>query len=190
LRVVTFGFDNDSDEGSDEVDKAMIRQAAGHSVSAMDSDQKMSEDAYAQHVGKSEKVCQDEEIVQAEYGAEVQQEEEKIASDRAAKLSQKSSESKRTDEIRHQAPFALIEGPEPSQDLSYKWVTKYENVREIEKGVLLKEFNDSMQARELDAEFRLIRKLTETKEHLSNCETFDKKTNALLNRYAELKPCK
>ena len=63
-------------------------------------------------------------------------------------------------------------------------------MREIEKGVPLKEFNDSMQARELDAEFRLIRKLTETKEHLSNCETFDKKTNAFLNRYAELKPCK
>ncbi len=54
----------------------------------------------------------------------------------------------------------------------------------------LDEFNESMLARELDAEFRLIRKLTETKEHLANCEAFDKKTNALLNRYAELKPFK
>lgn len=87
-------------------------------------------------------------------------------------------------------PYALVEGPEPSQDLSYKWVNKYENVREIEKGVPLNEFNDSMLVRELDAEFRLIRKLTETKEHLANCEAFDKKTNALLNRYAELKPFK
>lgn len=52
------------------------------------------------------------------------------------------------------------------------------------------EFTDSMQARELDAEFRLIRKLTETKEHLANCEEFDKKTNALLNRYAMLNPFK
>lgn len=69
-------------------------------------------------------------------------------------------------------------------------MTKYENVREIEKGVPLNEFNESMNARELDAEFRLIRKLTETKEHLANCEAFDKKTNALLNRYAELKPFK
>jgi len=42
------------------------------------------------------------------------------------------------------APYALIEGPEPSQDFSYKWVTKYENVREIEKGVALDEFNESM----------------------------------------------
>lgn len=47
-----------------------------------------------------------------------------------------------------------------------------------------------MQARELDAEFKLIQKLTEAKEHLANCEAFDKKTNALLNRYAELKPFK
>lgn len=69
-------------------------------------------------------------------------------------------------------------------------MTKYDNVREIEKGVPFNEFNESMNARELDAEFRLIRKLTETKEHLANCETFDKKTNALLNRYAELKPFK
>jgi protein tyrosine phosphatase len=52
-------------------------------------------------------------------------------------------------------------------------------VREIEKGVPLSEFNESMNARELDA-----------KEHLANCEAFDKKTNALLNRYAELKPFK
>jgi hypothetical protein len=120
----------------------------------------------------------------AEYGAEVAQEESKIASDRATKKAPKQVAPKL------QAPYALIEGPEPSQDLSYKWVNKYENVREIEKGVSLSEFNGSMLDRELDAEFRLIRKLTETKEHLANCEAFDKKTNALLNRYAELKPFK
>jgi protein tyrosine phosphatase len=74
--------------------------------------------------------------------------------------------------------------------LSYKWVNKYENVREIEKGVPLAEFNESMRVRELDAEFRLIRKLTETKEHVENCEEFDKKTNAQLNRYAMLNPFK
>mmetsp|Transcript_23125 Transcript_23125/g.30805 ORF Transcript_23125/g.30805 Transcript_23125/m.30805 type:complete len:81 (-) Transcript_23125:1099-1341(-) len=62
-------------------------------------------------------------------------------------------------------PYLIIEGPEPSQDLSYKWVAKYENVGEIEKGVPLPEFQESMEARDLDAEFRLLRKLTETKEH-------------------------
>lgn len=65
----------------------------------------------------------------------------------------------------NQQPYAIIEGPEPSQDLSYKWVAKYENVAEIEKGVPLHEFQESMEARDLDAEFRLLRKLTETKEH-------------------------
>ena len=84
----------------------------------------------------------------------------------------------------------MIEGPEPSQDLSYKWVLKYENVAEIEKGVPLHEFRESMEARDLDAEFRLLRKLTETKEHLQNQEVFDKKKSSLLNRYAELKPFK
>ena len=47
-----------------------------------------------------------------------------------------------------------------------------------------------MDARDLDAEFRLLRKLTETKEHLQNQEVFDKKKSSLLNRYAELKPFK
>ena len=84
----------------------------------------------------------------------------------------------------------MVEGPEPSQDLSYKWVLKYQNVREIEKGVPLHEFAESMEARELDAEFRLIRKLTETKEHLENQEVIEKKISGKLNRYADLKPCK
>ncbi len=87
-------------------------------------------------------------------------------------------------------PYNLIEGPEPSQDLSYKWVAKYENVGEIEKGVPLPEFQESMEARDLDAEFRLLRKLTETKEHQENLETIEKRKSSLLNRYAELKPCK
>ena len=87
-------------------------------------------------------------------------------------------------------PYVIIEGPEPSQDLSYKWVAKYENVGEIEKGVPLPEFQESMEARDLDAEFRLVRKLTETKEHQENLETIEKRKSTLLNRYAELKPCK
>lgn len=60
----------------------------------------------------------------------------------------------------------MVEGPEPSGDLSYKWVLKYENVKDIEKGVPLALFEQSMRCREFDAEFRLLRKLTETKEHV------------------------
>lgn len=85
-------------------------------------------------------------------------------------------------------PFAQVEGPEPSQDLSYKWVLKFENVRDIEKGVPVYEFEENMHARELDAEFRLLRKITETKEHLQNIEPLDRKISQLLNRYSDLKP--
>ena len=47
-----------------------------------------------------------------------------------------------------------------------------------------------MEARDLDAEFRLLRKLTETKEHQNNLEIVEKRKSSALNRYAELKPCK
>ena len=70
-----------------------------------------------------------------------------------------------------------MEGPEPSQDLSYKWVLKYENVKNIEKGVQLNHLEQSMSLREFDAEFRLLRKLTETKEHTQQQEDVDKKTS-------------
>lgn len=40
-------------------------------------------------------------------------------------------------------PYVLVDGPEPTQDLSYKWVQKFENVREIEQGVPLAEFEEN-----------------------------------------------
>ena len=61
---------------------------------------------------------------------------------------------------------------------------------EIEKGVPLAEFQESMESRDLDAEFRLLRKLTETKEHSNNLESLEKRKSNQLNRYTELKPCK
>jgi hypothetical protein len=63
-------------------------------------------------------------------------------------------------------------------------------VREVEKGVHLAAFQESMSCRELDAEFRLLRKLTETKEHLQNQEVIEKKVQSQLNRYSDLNPCK
>lgn len=75
-------------------------------------------------------------------------------------------------------PVVIVEGPEPSQDLSYKWVLKYPNVRQIEKGVPLFEFYDSMHCRELGSEFKLLRKLTETKEHLENQEVIAKQKSS------------
>jgi protein tyrosine phosphatase len=60
----------------------------------------------------------------------------------------------------------------------------------VERSVVTSDFRETMSARELDAEFRLLRKLTETKEHIANQETLDKKASGKLNRYAELRPFK
>jgi len=65
-------------------------------------------------------------------------------------------------------PFVLIEGPEPSQDLSYKWVQRNAKVQVIEQGMTIDEFSQQWRLRDLDPEYRLLRKLTETKEHLAN----------------------
>ena len=65
-------------------------------------------------------------------------EESKIA--RAPQQQQQVIANSSTTPSENQLPYAIIEGPEPSQDLSYKWVAKYENVAEIEKGVPLPEF--------------------------------------------------
>ena len=67
---------------------------------------------------------------------------------------------------------------------------KYDNVQEIEKGVPLNEFQDSTECRELEAEFKLLRKLTETKEHLENQEQIQKLKSKQLNRYSDLRPFK
>jgi hypothetical protein len=62
----------------------------------------------------------------------------------------------------------LIEGPEPSQDCSYKWVLRNEKVQLIEGGILLEKFSLESKLRDIETEFRLVRKLTETKEHDGN----------------------
>lgn len=71
-------------------------------------------------------------------------------------------------------PYTLIEGPEPSQDISYKWVLRNPKVQLIEKGIKLGDFPLQHQVRDLSSEFRLVRKLTETKDHLRNQEIMEK----------------
>lgn len=70
--------------------------------------------------------------------------------------------------------------------MSYKWVQKFKEVKQIEQGIPLHDFERQALVRDLNTEFRLLRKLTETKEHLANQETSGKN----LNRYADLKPFK
>eukprot|EP00330_Aristerostoma_sp_ATCC50986_P006192 CAMPEP_0114582564 /NCGR_PEP_ID=MMETSP0125-20121206/6516_1 /TAXON_ID=485358 ORGANISM="Aristerostoma sp., Strain ATCC 50986" /NCGR_SAMPLE_ID=MMETSP0125 /ASSEMBLY_ACC=CAM_ASM_000245 /LENGTH=66 /DNA_ID=CAMNT_0001775585 /DNA_START=92 /DNA_END=292 /DNA_ORIENTATION=- len=58
-------------------------------------------------------------------------------------------------------PEFIIEGPQPENDISYPFIEENEDLSYIEKGVGLKEFRDSMNKRELNLEFRLLRRLTE-----------------------------
>lgn len=80
----------------------------------------------------------------------------------------------------------LVEGPEPSQDLSYIWVQKFKEVLLLEQGIPLQDYERQALVRDLNTEFRLLRKLTETKQHLANQETYGQN----LNRYSDLKPFK
>ncbi len=57
----------------------------------------------------------------------------------------------------------------------------------LEQGIPLFDFERQAVVRDLTSEFRLLRKLTETQEHLSNQET---SCGQNLNRYHDLKPFK
>lgn len=100
---------------------------------------------------------------------------QQVSANQGIQLQSKSPNNNQLPEERKSSPsqgnqenqqYSFGEGPEPSQDFSYKWVMKFENVQEVERSVPTSEFRETMKARELDAEFRLLRKLTETKEHL------------------------
>lgn len=79
-----------------------------------------------------------------------------------------------------------IEGIESSGDLSYKWVEQVENIKIVEKGINLKEFSSNYALRMISQEFKLIRKLTETKHHM---EQIVKKQKGK-DRYGDLGPFK
>lgn len=98
----------------------------------------------------------------------------------------KPNQEKTLSEMKKAMPYILVEGPEPSQDLSYKWVQKFKEVQILEQGIPLNDFERQALVRDLNTEFRLMRKLTETKEHLANQDT----TGSKMNRYSDLKPFK
>lgn len=62
----------------------------------------------------------------------------------------------------------MIEGPEESQDLSYRFLDINPKVKLIEQGITLESFEQDSSVRDLDTEFRLIRRMTETKDHIEN----------------------
>ena len=75
-------------------------------------------------------------------------------------------------------------GRESSGDLSAKWVERNEKVKTIEKAIPLNEFTKQCELRELSQEFKLIKKITETKYHMDQMVEGRK----MFNRYSDFSP--
>jgi len=50
----------------------------------------------------------------------------------------------------------VIEGPHFENDISYRFIQKNEDLQLIEKGVLLKEFRDNINKRDIGLEFKVL----------------------------------
>lgn len=79
-----------------------------------------------------------------------------------------------------------IEGMEATGDISYKWVESLKNIQIVEKGIPFKEFYTNYALRAITQEFKLIRKLTETKIHIDQIVKREKGKD----RYRDLGPFK
>jgi protein tyrosine phosphatase len=83
----------------------------------------------------------------------------------------------------------VIEGPVRSRDLSYKFLQQYPELLELEKGIPYKEFYFQSRMRKKDIEYRVLKMITETKEHadilVRNCPL-----TLSLNRYPDILPFK
>ncbi|OMJ79221.1 hypothetical protein SteCoe_20825 [Stentor coeruleus] len=63
--------------------------------------------------------------------------------------------------------FPVIEGPTSGRDISYSvYYDECEDLKEIEKGIPASSFSADINKRNVDLEFRLLRKLTQTKQHM------------------------
>ena len=84
--------------------------------------------------------------------------------------------------------FPIIEGPASGRDISYSiYFPECEELAEIEKGIPVVSYKGNIQKRNLDLEFRLMRKLTQTKKHM---EYLIPNTPFLqgFNRYSDVLP--
>jgi receptor-type tyrosine-protein phosphatase gamma len=80
-----------------------------------------------------------------------------------------------------------IEGPARTRDLSYVYLQKFEALQEAERGIPMSQFYPYMKLRDLELEFRLLKKITETKDHAQIlCENTPE--NMSENRYPDVLP--
>ncbi|CAK58016.1 unnamed protein product (macronuclear) [Paramecium tetraurelia] len=83
----------------------------------------------------------------------------------------------------------LVEGKETNNDYSYEWLKGNPDLVAIEKGIPIVHFNSEIQKRDLEMEFRLLRRLTETQYHNENLHDFNPDIQKL-NRYNNIIPFK
>ena len=63
--------------------------------------------------------------------------------------------------------FPVVEGPASGRDISYNvYFSECEDLLKIEEGIPATNFAAESRKRNLDLEFRLMRKLTQTKRHM------------------------
>ena len=80
-----------------------------------------------------------------------------------------------------------IEGPARNRDLSYAYLQKFDALQEAEKGIPMAQFYPYMKIRDLELEFRLLKKITETKDHAQLlCENSPETMSE--NRYPDVLP--
>lgn len=81
----------------------------------------------------------------------------------------------------------VIEGPAYGRDLSYRFVEQLSEVREIEQGIPYRSFEDLSKRRNLDLEFKLLKKMTETAQHSSRLVPNGPEMQGQ-NRYSDIVP--
>jgi receptor-type tyrosine-protein phosphatase zeta len=83
--------------------------------------------------------------------------------------------------------YPIIEGRARQRDLSYKYLIEYPELFELEKGIPYKEFYYHSRMRNKDIEYRILKKITETREH-SEFLVHNSPLTISLNRYPDILP--
>jgi protein tyrosine phosphatase len=83
----------------------------------------------------------------------------------------------------------IISGPARRRDVSYSYFSRYPELQELERGILYDQFYPVRLLRNLESEYRILRKITETREHAGYL--IDKEFLVTgHNRYSDILPYK
>lgn len=83
--------------------------------------------------------------------------------------------------------YPIIEGPARIRDFSYKYLSQYPELTELEKGIPYKEFYYHSHLRNKETEYRILRRITESKEH-AEFLVHNSPLTVSLNRYPDILP--